>query len=214
MAAQAPQAAGVRRWVFRGLAVYLALFGLVISLFPFAVLMNPAGSMLFLDTRAYFASGSERPAPTVQTVNCSPQEFGTSVRNGPLRLWDCRLVLGSTPLTAPAAAASGPYAGMTSREASAEFQRALGALSKPAAPLQTGPSTLERQLPFDRSGEVPALRQMSPESEPLEYGVVWGGRELASRWSMWALVALLMVAFGGAAMYAARVSWAKGAVRA
>lgn len=197
----------MQRLVFRCIAIFVALVGLVFVVFPFAALFIPGGSMLVLDTRAYLGAGTDESVPLVSEVNCGAEEYGTSMRNGPLLVWDCQLILGDAPSVAPAARPADPYAGMTSAEANAEYQRRLSALAIPDIRVQSGPTTLERELPFDRSGELPTLRLMSEKGEPLRYGVIWGRRELASRWLMWALMTLLMLAFGAAAIYAARVGW-------
>lgn len=174
----------MRCMVFRGLATFLAIVGMVCVAFPFFELFVPGGSMLPLDTRAYFGAGTAESVPPVSAVNCSARAYGTSVRGKPSRTWQCYLTLGNVP-----------------------FPRRHSTLSIPDIDVQSGPSFLERELPFERSGELPTLRRMSGDGKPLEYGVIWGGRELASRWSMWALTALLMCAFGGAAICAARVAW-------
>jgi hypothetical protein len=200
----------MRRIVFQGLAIFLAIVGLISVMFPFVALFIPNGSMLPLDTRAYLGAGTAVSAPSVSAVNCSAQEYGTSIRNGRLRMWNCQLTLGRAPSVGAPAKPVAPYAGMTRAEANAEFQQRLGRLAIPDIRVQSGLSSLERELPFDRSGDLPTLRRMSEPGEPPEYGVVWGGRELAARWFMWALMSLLMFAFGGAAIYAARVGWHRG----
>lgn len=197
----------MRRLMFRSLAIFLAGVGLICLVFPFAALFSTGGSMLPLDTRAYFGAGTAELVPSVSAVNCHAQEFGTSIRNGRLRVWRCQLILGHASSIEPTTTPVDPYEGLTSAEANAAFQRQLSSLAIPDLQVPSEPSSLARALPFDRSGDLPTLRRMSDSDEPVQYGVIWGGRELASRWFMWACLSLLTLAFGGAALYAARVGW-------
>ena len=127
----------MRCMVFRGLATFLAIVGMVCVAFPFFELFVPGGSMLPLDTRAYFGAGTAESVPPVSAVNCSARAYGTSVRGKPSRTWQCYLTLGNVP-----------------------FPRRHSTLSIPDIHVQSGPSFLERELPFDRSGELPTLRRM------------------------------------------------------
>ena len=196
----------MRRLMFRSVAIFLAIVGLISLLFPLIALVNPGGSML-LDTHAYLGAGTAGSVPSVSAVNCWPQEFGTSIRNRRARLWDCKLTLGPGSSVAPTAMPIDPHEGKTGAQASAAFQRRLSSLAIPDIRVQSIPSMLERKLPFDRSGQLPTLRRMSVIGEPLKYGVIWSGRELASRWFIFGCMSLLSFAFGGAAIYGARVAW-------
>ncbi len=199
----------MRRLMFRSISIFLVVVGLIVLSYPFLALFVSSGSELPLDTRAYFRAGAQAAVPSVTAVNCSAQEYGTSIRNGRLRVWKCQLTLGYAATPPVSGMPADPDAGSTRAGTNAKFQRYLSTLAIRNLTTQSGPSTLERELPFDYSGVLPTLRQMSKEGEPLEYGVVWGGRELATRWLMWALLSLLMWAFGGAAMYAAKVGWGR-----
>ena len=197
----------MQRVIYRMLAVFLAAIGLIGVVFPFAALLMPGGLMLLPDTRAFLGAGRSDAVPMVRSVHCSPESFGSRLRNGPMRLWDCQLVLVPAASGPASGAAPDPYAGMTQEQARAEFQRRLGALASPTVRTPGEAAMLERRLPFDRSGQLPSLRRMSGDGAPVEYAVVWGWRELASRWFVWGGLGLLMFACGAAALYAARVGW-------
>lgn len=184
-----------RRIAFKLLACLLGVVGFICLVFPFADLFRSGGPMLILDTRAYFVSDSGAPVPPVTAVHCVAETYGTRGRsgNGPMRFWNCQITPGALPgatLSAPEPAAGSLYAPIASN-------------SDPA------PKTLTRQLPFSRDNEIPILRQMSKDGEPLVYGVIWGGKELLSRWIMWALMCLLFLAFAGGCLYAGKVGWGK-----
>ncbi|MCZ4314221.1 hypothetical protein O4H66_12490 [Comamonadaceae bacterium G21597-S1] len=197
----------MQRVIYRVLAVFLAASGLIGVVFPIGALFMPGGLMLLPDTRAFLGAGRADVVPTVRSVHCSPESFGSRLRNGPMRLWDCQLVLGPAATRSASGSAPDPYAGMTQEQACAEFQRRLDSLAAPTVQTPGESATLGRRLPFDRGGELPSLRRMSRDGAPPEYATVWGWRELASRWFVWGGLGLLMFACGAAALYAARVGW-------
>jgi hypothetical protein len=66
------------------------------------------------------------------------------------------------------------------------------------------PRSLSRELPTDRSGQIPRLRLLSAPGEAAALGVVWDGAELRGRWLAWALESLIFWGFGAAC---AIVAW-------
>lgn len=190
-----------KQLIFRIVAVFLLATGVFCVIFPFADLFLPGGPRLVLDTHAYFKTGDGNSAARAERVNCLAETFGTRGRggNGPMRLWKCEI----SYTTQAADKADNPAA--TNPESQA-------LLFAPIRPLVTDSrQPLVRQLPFDRSGDLPELRLMSAAGDEDVYGVVWGGNELSIRWLMWALLALLFLGFGGGCLYAAKRGWQRGA---
>ncbi len=197
----------MRRLLLRVVAVFLIICSIPALLYPVAMLFMSPGPMLLRDTRSLLGAGTADGVPTVSQVNCSAEEFGAGYRLRRFRLWNCLLML-SAPESQPAAAVAGdPYAGMSRDEAMEEYQRQISQLSAATRQAPSVPSYLERQLPQDRSGDLPRLRQLSAAGEPPEYGVIWGGRELSIRWLFWGLLTVVMLIFGGGCLYAAKVAW-------
>lgn len=197
----------MRKAFLKGLALFLVAFGVPCVLFPFAYLFMAPGSALMLDTRAYLGGGDTASSSIVSTVNCSAEEYGAGLRAQRMRLWTCILTLGNKAQAAPPTQPGDPYAGMSRAEAMEAYQRQLSGLAKPNISAHSAPSSLVRELPSDRTGELPELRLMSVDGEAAVYAVVWGGADILQRWLFWVLMALLMLAFGGACLYAASVAW-------
>ncbi len=199
----------MRPALFKGLAIFLIAFGVPCALFPFAYLLMAPGSALMLDTRAYLGGGDRPPGVIVSTVNCSAEAYGAGIRAQRLRLWSCMLTLGDTAPSTPPDPAGDPYAGMSRAEAMQAYQRQISGLAIPKITKSSGMSSLTRELPGDRTGNLPELRLMSGDAESPVYAVVWGGADIFQRWLFWVLMTLLMLAFGGACLYAAKVAWRK-----
>ncbi len=182
--------------VFRIFAVFLLVCGLICLVFPLAYLFMPNGPMLVLDTRAYFGGGTSENVPEVRQVNCTAEEYGTNTKGGrnKMRMWNCLIIPGGVKPVAKATEAEPPP----------------GLLYAPIIVGDYSSTTLVRQLPFDRSGDLPTLWNMSGEGDPPLYGVIWNGKELLSRWSSWGLIALLFWGFGIASLWAAKVGWRGG----
>ena len=199
----------MRPALFKGLAIFLIAFGVPCALFPFAYLLMAPGSALMLDTRAYLGGGRLAPDAAVSTVNCSSTEYGAGPRAQRMRLWECILILGSKGPEEKYTPPSDPYAGMSRAEAMEAYQRQISGLAIPKITTSSGVSSLTRELPGDRTGNLPELRLMSGDAESPVYAVVWGGADIFQRWLFWVLMTLLMLAFGGACLYAAKVAWRK-----
>lgn len=190
-----------KRILFRTLAVFVLMGGVIALVFPFANLFLPGGPKLVLDTRAYFKTDNSEQIPLADNVRCWAETYGTRGRhgNGPMRMWNCEISYDANPLTA------------APEKIEDTDLKAMGLLYAPIGKISgSSAEVISRQLPFDRSGDIPQLRLMSAEGEPLVYGVVWGTKELLIRWLMWALLSLLFLAFAAASLYAAKVGWQRG----
>ena len=73
------------------------------------------------------------------------------------------------------------------------------------------PRTLSRELPSDRSGQIPTVRLLSGPGAPPVLGVVWDGAELRGRWFVWAVESLIFWGFGGACAIVASFGFRRAA---
>ncbi len=188
----------------RGFVVLIVPIALVCLLFPAAQLFLQDDSGMIDDTRAWFGAGTAEGVPEVSEVSCLKRRYGsTSNRRVGFSEWSCRLNLAAKEERPE----QNPWAGMTYEEAMQENNRRIAALSELLRPDARIPSTIERVLATNRSGQLPTLRRLSAESEPAKFGVVWSGTEIASRWLQWAFLSAIFIAIGIGCLYAARTIW-------
>jgi hypothetical protein len=191
----------LKRILLRTMAGFLLAIGVICLIFPFASLFLPGGPMLVLDTRAYFKKAhSGEFSPRADNVRCWAETFGTRGRggNGPMVIWDCEITYDAIPDVAVTDAAA-----QTDTQGVGNLYAPIGKISSVSS------ETISRQLPFDRTGDIPQLRLMSTGRDAPVYGVVWGRKELLSRWMMWAVLSLLFLVFAAGCMFAAKRGWQK-----
>lgn len=205
--------------------------GLVCVGFPFYRLTLPHGWGIVDDTRAAFGAGTDTDPLKAATVDCTRERSGSNSRRGiGMTEYACVIDLAETQPAAaapapgpagagpPGGAGSDPYAGLSYEEAMAKWRAATAEQTRrEAAELDAtiarsrargdASNRIERRLATDRSGELPAVRILSAAGEPRRVGLVWGWSELAWRWTSWLVSSLLIFAFGGFCLYAARVAW-------
>ena len=177
--------------------------GLVCLAFPFAQLAFAEDTGLIDDTRAYFGAGTAADVPKVSDVSCFSRRYGTTRRGW--GDWSCTLYL-DTRKPQPE---GDPFAGMTSDEAFEESMRRTRAEIDALLEKPNFSGKIERTMPSDHSGRIPALRQLSGEGEPPRFGVIWGSGDLAWRWLHFLLLGGVMVAIGLGCLWAARAIWRK-----
>jgi hypothetical protein len=172
------------------------------------LLFRSSGSDLIDDTRAYFGAGSAADVPTVTQVSCVASRSGSNSSRGiGMTDYGCSLYLaaGEEPPR------DDPFKTLPYDEAMREWSRRTMAQMKAINdPANRIPSTIERSLATNRSGDLPTLRRLTAEGQPQRFGVVWGGDELTLRW---ARMLLLFALFWGPALgslYLARKIWREG----
>jgi hypothetical protein len=202
--------------------------GLVCVGFPFYRLTLPNGWGIVDDTRAAFGAGTDGGRLEAATVDCTRERSGSNSSRGiGMTEYACVIDLAEAQPAAaapapaagqPGGAGSDPYAGLGYDEAMARWKADTAEqLRREAAELDATiarsrarsdvSNRIERRLATDRSGDLPAVRILSAAGEPRRVGLVWGAGELAWRWTSWLVSSLLIFAFGGLCLYAARVAW-------
>jgi hypothetical protein len=192
-----------RRLAARILSPFLMAVGLVCLLFPPARLFLPDGPELITDTRAWLGQGRTEGLPPVAQVHCMPERSGTS-RVG-ITAWNCNLTLGRVPIPKDF------DVGATARQAGDPLLRGIATPGDPARRALVLPTRLERELPSNRTGQIPQLRLLSAPGAPPLLGVVWGAGDMAWRWASWAIQSVLFLGFGGACVFVAVLAWRRPA---
>ncbi|HYG46361.1 MAG TPA: hypothetical protein VD846_00325 [Allosphingosinicella sp.] len=196
----------LRLRVGRVLSLFLLPAGLVCVGFPFYALTLPGGWDIVDDTRAAFGAGAEAGGLKAAAVDCVRGRTGSnSTRGIGLTGYACVIDLSE----AQDGPADDPFAGRSREEGMAEYDRRLAAQMKALLErsLARQSNRIERRLATDRSGDLPAVRILSADGEPRRVGLVWGFGELAWRWASWLVANLLVLLFGAAALFAAKVAW-------
>jgi len=185
------------------MALLLLPIGLACLAVPFAVMVLKDDFALFDDTRAWMGAGSTEGAPVVSDVSCTRarRSFASTDRAVSLSGWSCALYL--APASTRGAAQDDPFAGRSWQEGMAEWSRRQQA-QLDALKERTRLGRIERMLPGNRTGDLPALRRLSAEGEPPRYGVVWGGGALLWRWLAWLAESVLFIGIGAVLLY---VGW-------
>lgn len=188
--------------------VLLLPAGLICVGFPFYQFALPGGWDMIDDTRAALGAGTDAGPLKAAHVDCVAERSGSSSSRG-IGLTEYACVIDLSEAPADAAPAGDPWAGRSYEEGMAEYHRRLDAqLDALAERSRSGVSNrIERKLATDRSDEFPAVRILSAADEPRRVGLVWGFGELAGRWASWLVVSLIFFAFGGACLFAVRLSW-------
>ena len=195
-----------RRYLQRALLILFVPFGLACLGGPFLMLFARDGSGMIDDTRAWFGAGTAEGVPEVSQVSCFSERFGSSTsasRGVGMTSWNCTLYL----VPAEAEADDDYWKTMPYDEAMKEYRRRIAERMASLANGERLPGSIERVLATNREGDLPVLRRLSGEGEPLRFGAVWSGWEIAGRWLQWALISALFLGFGCLCLLAARRIW-------
>jgi hypothetical protein len=186
--------------------------GLICVGFPFYRFTLPGGWDMIDDTSAALGAGTDAGPLKAVYVDCVSERSGSNSSRGiGLTEYACVIDLSEAPapVTPGAAPTDDPWAGRSHADGMTEYNRRVTAqMDALAERSRSGTSNrIERKLATDRSGELPAVRILSAADEPRRVGLVWGFGELAWRWASWLVVSLIFFAFGGACLFAVRLSW-------
>jgi hypothetical protein len=188
----------------RGRALLVIPIAFVLLAIPI-LLFRSSGSELIDDTRAYFGAGSAAGVPTVTEVNCVASRSGSNSSRGiGMTDYGCSLHLAA----GEEAPRDDPFKTLPYDEAMVEWSRRTTAQMKAINdPANRIPSTIERSLATNRSGDLPTLRRLTPDGQPQRFGVVWGGGELTFRWAKMLLLSALFWGPALGSLYLARKIW-------
>jgi hypothetical protein len=198
--------------IARVIALFVLLpAGLICVGFPFYRFALPGGWGIIDDTRAAWGAGTDAGPLKAAYVDCVAERSGSNSSRGiGITEYACVIDLSEAPAPAPEAApADDPWAGRSYAEGLAEYNRRynaqMGGLAERSRPGVS--NRIERKLATDRSEQLPAVRILSAPDEPRRVGLVWGWGELAGRWGGWLVSSVILFAFGGACLFAVRLSW-------